>query len=228
MSIINNTENPVLKGLIPQKNIGEQKNSSEKLNQKDFLELMITQVRNQDPFKPMDNGEFIGQMAQFSTVTGVNKLNESFNQLSDAVTSKTPFAAASLIGRTALAPSETGNLGVDGKLKGAVDLKSSTESLAVNIYGSSGQLVRRIDLGAQPAGLVRFEWDGLDNDSVKMPTGQYQIKAEAIDSGVATNAETLVTAKVESVSLEKNRSDMIANLADLGAFNLNSIREISN
>ena len=53
----------------------------DKVGQDQFLELMITQLKNQDPMKPMDNGQFLSQMAQFGTVSGINDLQKSFGSL---------------------------------------------------------------------------------------------------------------------------------------------------
>src|SRR5262245_53832534 len=95
------------------------------LGQEDFLRLMITQFKNQDPFKPMENGEFLAQLAQFSTVKGLDDLNNSFGNLSSSVVSNQALQASSLLGRTVLVDGNMGNLDAGGQLSGAVELQSS-------------------------------------------------------------------------------------------------------
>src|SRR5262245_4718275 len=130
------------------------------LGQEDFLKLMITQFKNQDPFKPMENGEFLAQLAQFSTVKGLDDLNSSFANLSSSVVSNQALQASSLLGRTVLVDGNVGNLVAGGSLGGAVDLPSSASDVIVQISDRNGTLVRQIDLGTQGAGLARFTWDG--------------------------------------------------------------------
>jgi len=86
-----------------------EENSRTELGQQDFLELMITQFKNQDPFEPMDNGDFLGQLAQFSTVSGIESLNQGFAGLSESMQSDQILQAASLVGHTILASTPVGH-----------------------------------------------------------------------------------------------------------------------
>ena len=132
-----------------------QSQSQGKLNQEAFLELMIAQFQNQDPFKPMENGDFLGQMAQFGTVSGIEELNQSFSTIAGSLYSDQALQASGLIDRTVLVSSDAGLLPGQGSLSGAVDLATSSGSLAVQVTDANGELVRRMDLGTQPSGLAR-------------------------------------------------------------------------
>ena len=95
-------------------------NDASDLGLNDFLKLMVAQLNNQDPFEPMDNGEFLGQIAQFGSVTGLEELNQSFHSLAATITSDQGLQASALIGREVLAPIATGELTAGGMLRGQV------------------------------------------------------------------------------------------------------------
>jgi len=202
-----------------------QSQSQGKLNQEAFLELMIAQFQNQDPFKPMENGDFLGQMAQFGTVSGIEELNQSFSTIAGSLYSDQALQASGLIDRTVLVSSDAGFLPGQGSLSGAVDLATSSGSLAVQVTDANGELVRRMDLGTQPSGLARFEWDGLNENGERMPAGVYRL--EAISSGLGANeqAPVLVEARVDSVTLG-NAGGVLLNLDGLGEQSLANVRRI--
>jgi len=196
------------------------------LGQEDFLKLMITQFRNQDPFEPMDNGQFLGQIAQFGTVNGIEELNSAFAGLQDSILSEQALQATSLVGHAVLATSNSGFLADEGELAGAVELDSSVSNLEVEISDLSGQVVRRLELGEQPPGLVRFSWDGNDADGERAAAGAYQISTRVIRGSAFENAETLVEANVESVSLGRAGQAMTLNVQGGDTLTLADVRRI--
>jgi flagellar basal-body rod modification protein FlgD len=210
-------------GLTPASNAQTKKDG---LGQDDFLMLMTTQLRNQDPFKPMDNSEFLSQLAQFGTVSGINELKTLFGDLSNSLYSNQSLQAASMVGHEVLAPSGYGVLAQGGVLSGAVDLPQAVSSLSIGIYDMTGQLVRKVDLGVQPAGLVNFSWDGLASDGGSAPSGRYEIRAEANHDGVNEAYDVLLTTRVESVTLPKDGEALTLELAGIGQTNFSDIRQI--
>lgn len=171
------------------------------LGQDQFLELMITQLRNQDPFEPLDNGEFIGQLAQFSTVSGVADLSSSFEQLAGSLNSTQTLQAASIIGRSVLTSANVGQLAEGGSLRGAVDVPNATSSGFVRISTTTGELVRELPLGSVGPGLANFEWDGTASNGAPAAPGNYVVSAGFRSEGQETSLGTLLTSKVASVSL---------------------------
>ncbi len=195
------------------------------LGQEQFLELMVAQLKNQDPMKPMQNGEFLGQLAQFGTVNGIQELQKSFAGLSASLQSNQALLASSLVGRSVLVPSAQAVLADGGAVSGVVDLPVASAHVAVGIYTETGQLLRRIDLGAQAAGQARFTWDGRTEAGQPLAPGRYRLRAESVDGGVTTARDTLVSTRVDSVSLGGTQGLML-NLAGLGSVPLAQVRQI--
>lgn len=171
------------------------------LGQDDFLRLMTTQFQNQDPMKPLENGEFLGQLAQFSTVSGIEDMNRSVSELAASINASQTLQAASMIGRSVLVEGEFGQLQDGQPLEGAVDLPVSSPNVTVRVFDPSGALVREIPLGTRSAGLAEFQWDGYRNDGSQAGPGTYQITAEMNNDGARETLQTLVYATVDSVSL---------------------------
>ncbi len=196
------------------------------LGQEDFLTLMITQFKNQDPFEPMDNGEFLGQLAQFSTVNGIDSLNTAFSSLAGALRDEQALQAANLVGRTVLAQADAGYFDGASPLGGAVELGAAASSVQIDITDRSGQLLRTIDLGNQRAGTVRFDWDGRDANGDVMAPGQYQISARVVRGQNVESVPAYLRADVESVTLGQFGGGMTLNLAGGGSLPLNGIYQI--
>jgi Flagellar hook capping protein len=164
------------------------------LDQSDFLQLMVTQMTNQDPTKPMDANDMVAQMAQFSQVAATQQLQTSFDTLSSNLTGDQFVRAASLVGTDVLIPSSAVKL-TDGAMSGAVNVPTSGTYVNVTVKDSSGNVVRTIPMGQPDAGLQQFTWDGKSDDGTQLADGVYQISAT---SGT-TAADTFVKGKVEGV-----------------------------
>ncbi len=205
------------------------------LGQEEFMKLMLTQMKNQDPFKPMADGEFLTQMAQFSAVSGLKDIKESFASLSDSLKSSYALQASSMVGRKVLIPGNVAQLSAKGEITGAVELPVSSSNLKVHILDAQGQEVKTLDMGSHSKGLVNFKWDGvkqslneegeLENNG-RAAAGNYTIKAEIIADGKQQAVKTMVVDSVESVSLGANAQGMTLNLANAGAKSMSSVKQI--
>lgn len=200
--------------------------SSNALNADAFMKLMITQMQNQDPTQPMDNSQFLAQLAQFSATSGIQQLQTSFSSLASSLQSYQALQASSLIGRMVLVPNSNAYLPSGGAVGGQVTLDSSTTQLNVGIYDQSGQLVRTLNLGTQSAGTVPFYWDGTDGNGNALPAGTYQIKAEALVNGSPTAVNSDVYASVDSVNLSSTNSGIELNLSGLGTVPLSQVIQV--
>jgi len=200
---------------------------NDELGQEDFLTLMITQFRNQDPFEPMDNGDFLGQLAQFSTVSGLENLNSQFSGLASSIQGDQALQAAGLVGRSVLAITNVGRLADTGSLNGAVEIYEPASNIQVDIVDETGELVKTINLGEQQdTGLVRFSWDGTDSEGNRAEPGQYQVRARVIRGAETESTPTLIEASIESVTLGQFGNGVTLNLAGGGAMSLAQVYQI--
>jgi flagellar basal-body rod modification protein FlgD len=193
------------------------------LGQEEFLELMTTQLKNQDPFKPLESGEFLGQLAQFGTVAGLSELNESFASVASSLASNQALQASTLVGRSVLVESDLGYLPPGGRMSGALEVDGPATGVQVQILNASGELVRSIDLGAQ-AGTVNFVWGGeTDGGDVAVP-GTYRIQAQAVGGGEQRALPTLINGFVDSVAV--GQLGLNINLRGIGDVSFDAVREI--
>lgn len=168
------------------------------LGQADFLKLMTTQLQSQDPFKPMDSAQFLGQIAQFSTVSGIQSLNTGFASLSDSLTANQALQGASMVGRTVQIPGDTLALGSSGAVTAAATLPSSG-IVTATVRDGAGAVVREINLGTQAAGSLDIAWDGNTGSGNRAASGNYTVTAQLTGSdghqqALATQIVTPVTA----------------------------------
>jgi flagellar basal-body rod modification protein FlgD len=194
------------------------------LGQTDFLNLMMTQLKNQDPTKPLDSGQFLGQLAQFGTVSGLQDLQTKFDTLSSSLVSSQALQAASLVGKFALVKSSSAPLASGGAIAGAIDVPAATDSVQVEVRNASGQAVAHLSLGSASAGLARFQWDGTEDDGTQAAPGTYQLVGSYGSGTKTTAADTLVYAPVNSVVLSSD--GFTVDVGGVGDVPFSQIREI--
>lgn len=201
------------------------KTGKKELGQAEFLELMTTQLQNQDPMKPMESGDFLTQISQFSTVEGIGELNEKFAQLSQSLVSNQALQAANLVGREVLAPTGLAELKEGGSVRGSIEVPAASTDVNVTVYDAAGQLIRRMELGPQPAGPVAFQWDGLGDNGQYAAPSTYFISAEATYDGATEAVETLLASEVRSVTLS-NSGGLLLDLNGVGSLDFSEVRQI--
>ncbi len=191
-----------------------------------FLKLMIAQLENQDPMKPMENGEFLSQLAQFRSVTGIDELKNSVDQMAGALQSNQALQASSLVGRWVMVEGDQARLWPDAGLAGAVDVTSPTEQILVSIKDASGQVVHQLDLGRQSSGTVDFQWDGIGSDGTNYPPGEYTFEALANVNGEYVAIGTNTVVPVDSVILGGAGSGITVNAVGVGKIKLSDVKQI--
>jgi flagellar basal-body rod modification protein FlgD len=210
-------------GLTSQEAASQKKD--DRLGQSDFLRLMVTQLENQDPFKPMENGEFLGQLAQFGTVSGIEDLQKSFKQFSQSIASGQALQAAALVDRNVTVPGDMKIMDPADGMSGAVQVPSSGD-VVVGVYNQAGQLVKRIPLGLQEAGLREFQWDGRDESGVVQSPGIYEFAAVRSSGAGSEALDVYLTARVESVSVGGNNGALTLQVEGMGEIDFNKVRQI--
>ena len=196
------------------------------LGKNEFLELLVAQLNNQNPLDPQDNGEFVAQLAQFSTLEGIEKLNDSMGNILDGVHSSQALQASSLVGRKVILASEKAMVDTAETFKGSVLVPQSSSNVYVSVYDDAGNVVSRINMGAQEAGNQSFMWDGKDSEGEQLPPGKYRFKAEGSFNGKTEGLYTMLPANVDSVTLSPQGGEMLLNLAGLGPVPLSQVQII--
>ncbi len=200
------------------------------LGQDAFLRLMTEQLKHQDPLKPLDGNEFLGQLAQFSTVKGIEGLQTAFAAVAESLSADQALQGASLIGRSALIPADRATLGpaVEGQergLDGAI-FAEGAGVVALDITDAAGQVIKHIELPVTAAGDIDFHWDGTNAAGQPVQAGEYRFKASYTNTvtGKTTAAIPMLEGRVDSVVLSPQ--GLILNLAGIGQIPLSAVRRI--
>lgn len=216
----------------------EETPSDNELGQSAFLELMITQLKHQDPLNPQENSEFVAQLAQFSSVESLDKLNNNFTDFSSSFVANQALQASSLVGRSVTVPTDSAMLETGNIVSGSVDIPASTGDAQLRIYDDEGGLVDQIPLGSQSAGEMVFRWDGmhmeLNGDMMDWtssqtdgaPAGIYRFEVTGSIDGDTTAFETALSANVNSVTVGTD-GGLVLNLAGVGPVNLADIKQFN-
>jgi flagellar basal-body rod modification protein FlgD len=180
---------------------GASRNASDstQATQDRFLSLLVAQMKNQDPLNPLDNAQVTSQMAQLSTVQGIENMNNSLEALAASLGTNQMAQAANLIGRGVLVPGDTIRPAEFEDIIG-FELSRPADTVKVDIFDAAGDLVRSLNLGAREDGVNVLAWDGLTNSGTAAPDGQYRFKVEAIQGGQPLSSTALHLGLVSSVS----------------------------
>lgn len=199
MTTVQNT-NTASQALLDSVN-GTRNSSSSSVDetQNRFMTLLIEQMKNQDPLNPMDNAQVTSQMAQLSTVTGINKLNETMTSMINNAQTAQSYQAANMIGHNVLVSGNQINMDGETSFFG-VELPVGADSMSINIKNSAGTIVRTLEFGAQEAGSFPLSWDGYTTDGSLAANGVYKFEASATVSGQSVESNTLSFAQVISIS----------------------------
>jgi flagellar basal-body rod modification protein FlgD len=174
---------------------------SQTLTQADFLQLMTAQLKNQDPFSPVDNTQMVAQMAQFSSVAGISQMNSTLSSIADKLGATSTSDALSYVGKNVLAPGSVAYPNTSGGLQGAVQLGSDASAVTVSIADQSGNILKTMSLGPQSKGTVSFNWDGTTDGGQAAGTGPFTITTYAQNNGTTITSQPLVWAPVAAVSM---------------------------
>jgi flagellar basal-body rod modification protein FlgD len=194
------------------------------LGQDAFLQLMVAQMKNQDPTKPADPTEFLGQLAQFSTVSGIEGMRDSMTSLSDSLRSSQVLGGTSMVGHAILAVGDEAMLGPEGKVFGATTVPAGASEATVIVKDASGQQVARIPI-ATTEGEVDFTWDGNTGLGDRAPPGKYTFTAVANVGGASQQLQTQIASMVNSVSIDPTSNQLTLN-TDIGPIALAAVRQV--
>jgi flagellar basal-body rod modification protein FlgD len=172
-----------------------------------FLNLLITQLKNQDPLNPTDANQMTAQLSQISTVSGIEKLNASMEKLLGSYSGTQNMQAAAMIGKTVLTAGNNLDL-VAGNAVGGINLNSQADKVTVSIRDAAGKLVQTQSLGAQPAGVLNFVWDGQSDSGASLPSGKYTFTVDAAMGDNKLEVSPLQAGMVNAVTFGKDGLSM--------------------
>ena len=246
MSDVNAVNSDVLQNWsIDAKQPKQEKNNE--LGRDEFLELMVAQLNNQNPLEPQTNAEFIAQLAQFSTVEGIQNMGRGFEDLAQSYRSSQALQASSLVGGSVIIQDNTTSVLRHGQLVyGAAQIPPGAAQLTLKITDASGQVVEEVPLGYQNNGSLNFNWDGFNLlvngepmtiDLEKFATdeqgnyiphaqGEYQFALTADVLGEFQQLDVQTSVRVDSVTLLENNQIQL-NLANGQVSSLDQVTQIS-
>jgi flagellar basal-body rod modification protein FlgD len=196
------------------------------LGKDSFLQLLVTQLKNQNPLDPQDNSAFVSQLAQFSSLEGITTLNDTVTGIAGNYNSSQALQASSLVGRSVVAQTDKAVVDTSKSLNGTVVVPSSVSGVTVKVNDKDGTTIRTIDMGSQTAGNSSFIWDGKDAAGNVAAPGTYTFGATATIDNKATSLVTYLPATVNSVTISQTGGELMLNLAGLGSVALSKVQTI--
>jgi flagellar basal-body rod modification protein FlgD len=229
--------NSALDALSVSNKYTKEEKKTQELGQDAFLQLMISQLKNQDPLSPQDNGEFVAQLAQFSSVEGIDKLNNNFDAFANKFVSNQALQASSLVGRSVTVETDTTALAPGGLIAASSDIPPGASNFSLAIQKSNGAVVQTFDVPSLEGERFELVWNGKNaqlngktlpvSDALPVADpGVYTFKLTALVQGKQQQLSTDLTANVNSVTLGKNGS-LTLNLAGAGPVSLSDVKEIN-
>jgi flagellar basal-body rod modification protein FlgD len=188
-----------------------------------FLKLLTTQLQNQDPLNPMDNAQMTSQLAQISTVDGIEKLNATLKKMMSSSLDSETMQAAAMIGRNVMVAGNGLQLTDAGAVSGVL-LDGFADKVTVKVKDANGLPIRTLNLGDLNAGMHNFTWDGNTDAGAKAANGNYSIAVEATRSGEKVSAQGLELANVISVTRSTNGTTI--DVGRLGQVSMSDIKQI--
>lgn len=208
------------------RNQPESEKSASQSDKDMFMRLLLAQIENQDPLKPTEQTDFVAQLAQFSSLEGIQNLSNSVQDIGAMYRSSQALQATALVGREVLVPGQVGYLESGGQLHGMIEAGQASGDVMMVVKDASGQVVANRDLGNIGSAETPFSWDGTNNVGEALPAGLYSIAIEGTLSGENEALVTSMYSRVNSVSIVDNQGGMLLNLNGIGQINSSEIQEV--
>lgn len=189
-----------------------------------FLTLLVAQLKNQDPTNPLQNNELTTQLAQISTVSGIEKLNTTLGSISGQLDNNQSLQASTLIGHGVMIPGQTVLVGKGTSTPFGVELTQTADKVTAIVSDKNGTPVRTIELGGLKAGVHTFSWDGKMTDGSVAPDNSYTVSIAASSGTTQLVAQPLQFALVQGVTRGDKGSTL--DLGTYGSTTLDEVRQI--
>lgn len=199
------------------------RNTSGTLDKDAFLRLLVTELKNQNPMEPMDNREFISQMAQFSTLEQISNLSNSIEKFVETESVAMKLNAVGLIGKKVVIEGKSLQL-ESGQTDSIIFSLDENAEVVLKIYDENGTLVSMENLGTLEAGMHSYLWDGRSNDGVMLPDGEYTYELKAITPEGEKEIGGLEEGEIEAVQFS---DDGIYVIVNGNKYPIDSVKEVS-
>lgn len=191
-----------------------------------FMKLLLAQIKNQDPLKPVEQTDFVAQLAQFSSLEGIQNLNASVQDIGSMYRSSQALQATALVGREVLVPGQVAYAEAGAGFNGMIAGGQASGDITMTIKDSTGAVVATRELGNVGDAETPFSWDGKDNEGNSLQAGLYSVAIEGNAGGNNRALETSVYSRVNSVSIVDNQGGMVLNLNGIGQIDSTKIQEV--
>ena len=198
---------------------------SSSLGTSDFLKLLTAQLQNQDPFSPTDNSQMVAQLAQITSTSGIADMGATLKEIQTKLGATSTSDALAYVGKTILTEGATAYGRTSGGLAGAVELDGDASDVSVSIRDANGQVLNTLQLGAQKAGTVSYDWDGKTADGAAAGTGPFTVAVSAANAGAKVTSRGLVWAPVAAVSVPASGSPTLT-VPGLGTVAVSAVRQV--
>jgi flagellar basal-body rod modification protein FlgD len=199
--------------------------ANEQISQTGFLQLISTQMQNQDPLNPTDPTQFLAQIEGLSEVSSLQSLQTSISGLASGLQASQVISGTSLLGHSVLAPGSTANIAAGGTVSGAVTAPPGASSLAVSVTSAAGALVDSFSVSPQASGYTPITWNGTTSTGATAPAGQYTIQVNAQVGNASQSVTPLLYSQVTSVTLDPSTQALDLNTNN-GTIPLSSVVNI--
>ncbi|HTC15402.1 MAG TPA: FlgD immunoglobulin-like domain containing protein [Steroidobacteraceae bacterium] len=192
------------------------------ISQAGFLQLISTQMQDQDPLNPTDPTQFLAQIEGLSEVSSLQSLQTSISGLASGIQASQVISGTALLGHSVLAPGTTATLASGGSVSGAVTAPAGANALEVTVTNASGALVDAFPVTPQASGYTSFTWNGSTSSGAQAPAGQYTIGVNAAVGTTAQSVSPLLYSTVTSVTLDPTSGSLDLNTVN-GTVPLSSV-----
>jgi flagellar basal-body rod modification protein FlgD len=199
--------------------------SSDSLGTSDFLKLLTAQLQNQDPFSPTDNSQMVAQLAQITSTSGIADMGATLKAIQTKLGATSTSDALAYVGRTVLTEGGVAYGRAAGGLAGAVELDGDATDVSVSIRDANGQVLNTLQLGAQRAGTISYDWDGKTADGMDAGSGPFTVAVTAANAGAKVSSRGLVWAPVAAVSVPASGNPVLT-VPGLGQIPVEAVRQV--
>jgi flagellar basal-body rod modification protein FlgD len=194
------------------------------LSQSDFLQLLVTQMQNENPTQPTNPSQFINEISALSEVSDMDGMSTSMSNLASSMSSNQLLGGTSLIGQTVLASGNSAALASGGSITGAVTAPAGATALTVQVTNASGEPVDSFAVSPQN-GLTPFTWNGATASGGTAPAGTYTFSVTADTNGTQRSLTPQLAYAVNSVTLDPSSNSLTLN-TNGGAIPLSSVSQV--